>query len=170
MAGVRGDIAFSMALTQVGANDIGAPKMGVDVAKLLSLSEGTAATNQANILFSDRRTLAASATEDLDLAGVLSDAFGTLIAAAEVVVVFITAAAANVNNVNMTRPAANGFAGPFLAAGDGVSVKPGEWASFVSQSGWPVTAATGDLLTLTNSGAGTGVTFDIVIVGRTVAA
>ena len=64
----------------------------------------------------------------------------------------------------------NGFIGPFLAAGDGIGVKPGEYVPLVSQSGWAVTAGTGDLLTITNSGSGTSVTYDIVIVGRTVAA
>jgi hypothetical protein len=170
MAGVRGDISVSLNLTQVGSNDLGSPKMTVDVSKVLSLLEGTDATNKANVLFSDTRTLAASANEDLDLSGSLTGAFGASIVNAEIVAVFIAAAAGNANNVNLTRPASNGFAGPFLAAGDGVSVKPGEWALLVSQSGWAVTAATGDLINIANSGAGTGVTYDVVIVGRTVAA
>lgn len=170
MAGVRGDLSFRLDLTQTGANDIGSPQMRVSVAKVLSLVGGTDATNKANILFSDTRTLAASANEDLDLAGVLADAFGATVDAAEVVAIFISAASGNTNSVNLSRPATNGFAGPFLAAGDGVSVKPGEWQAMVSQSGWPVTAASGDLLNVANSGAGSSVDYDIVIVGRTVAA
>lgn len=170
MAGVRGEIGFHLNLTQVGSNDLGSPNLKLDIAKLLTLYEGTDATNKADLFFSDTRTLAASGTEDLDLAGVLTSAFGATIAAAEVVAIFIAAAAGNTNNVNVTRPASNGFIGPFLAAGDGISVKPGEWAALVSQSGWAVTAATGDLLTITNSAGSTGVTYDIVIVARTVAA
>lgn len=170
MAGVRGDIRFTMALTHVGANDIGSPKMPVSVDKILSLIAGTDAANKANVMFSDRRTLAASANEDIDLAGALTDAFGATITAAEVVAIFVSAASGNTNSVNVTRPASNGFAGPFLAAGDGVSIKAGEWQAFVSQSGWAVTAGTGDLLNFANSGAGTSATYDIVIVGRTVAA
>lgn len=170
MAGVRGDITFALSLTEVGSNDIGAPKMKVDVTKVLSLVEGAAAVNQANLLFSDTRTLAESANENLDLAGVLASAFGSTITAAEVVAIYVAAAAGNTNNVNVTRPASNGFIGPFLAAGDGVSVSPGEWAAFVSRAGWAVTAATGDLLNIANSGAGTSVTYDIIVVGRTIAA
>ena len=169
-AGVRGDIRFSMNLTQVGSNDIGSPKMVVAIEKLLSLSAGTAATDQANLFFSDTRTLTASSSEDLDLSGVLVDAFGATIAAAEIVAIAVIAASGNTNNVNVSRPASNGFIGPFLAAGDGVSVKPGEWQPFVSQSGWAVTGGTGDLLTIANSGSGTSVTYSIVIVARTVAA
>jgi hypothetical protein len=170
MAGVRGSIALNIDLTQVAANDLGSPKMKVAIARALSLLEGTAATNEANILFSDTRTLAASANEDIDLAGVLTSAFGTAITAAEIVAIYVAASAGNTNNVNVTRPASNGFIGPFLAAGDGVGVKPGEWVSLVSQSGWAVTAGTGDLLNIANSAGSTSVTYDLIVVGRTVAA
>lgn len=170
MAGVRGDIALRIDLTHSGTADLGTPKMRASVDKILSLVEGTDATNKANLLFSDTRTLAASANENIDLAGTLADAFGATITAAEIVAIFIAAKAANTNNVNVTRPASNGFVGPFLAASDGVAIKPGEYALFVSQSGWAVTAGTGDLLNIANSAGSTGVDYDIIVVGRTVAA
>lgn len=170
MAGVRGDIALRINLTQSGTGDLGTPKMRATADKILSLSEGTDATNKANIMFADTRTVALSANENIDLSGALSDAFGASIVAAEIVAIYIAAAAANANNVQVTRPASNGFIGPFMATGDGVSIKPGEYALFVSQSGWAVTAATGDLLNIANSGAGTSVQYDIIVVGRTVAA
>lgn len=170
MAGVRGSIGVSIDLTQTGTGDLGNPKMRATVSKALSLIEGTDATNKANILFSDRRTLNASANEDIDLAGVLTDAFGATITAAEIVAIFVSAAAGNTNNVNITRPASTGFVGPFLAASDGVNVKPGEWQLFVSQSGWAVGAGATDLLNIANSAGTSSVTYDIIIVGRTVAA
>jgi hypothetical protein len=170
MTGVRGQIALNIDLTQTGVNDLGAPRLRVTESKMLDLTAGTAATNQANILFSDRRTLAASGTENLDLAASLTDAFGATITAAEIVAIYVEAATGNTNNVNVSVPASNGFVGPFLAASDGYRVAPGEYALFVSQAGWPVTAGTGDLLTITNSSSGTSVTYDIIIVGRTTAA
>lgn len=170
MAGVRGEIALRIDLTQSGTGDLGTPKMRATADKILSLVEGTDATNKANILFADTRTIAASANENIDLAGALSDAFGASIVAAEIVAIYIAAKATNTNNVNVTRPASNGFIGPFLAASDGVAIKPGEYALFVSQSGWAVTAATGDLLNIANSAGTTGVDYDIIVVGRTVAA
>lgn len=171
MAGFSGDIAFNLKGALSGSNDLGTPKMILNpVEEILSLTAGTDSTGKANILFSDTRTLAASANEDLDLAGALTDSFGSSITAAEVVAIFVKAHAANTNSVQVKAPASNGFTGPFLAAGDGVSIKPGEWQAFVSKSGWPVTAATGDLINIANSGAGTSVLYDIVIIGRTVAA
>lgn len=170
MAGTRGNISLSLDLTQVGSNDLGSPKMRVSVSKLLSLVAGTADTDEANVLFSDQRTIAASSNEDLDLAGSLTDAFGSTITAAEIVAIYVSAASGNTNNVEITVPASNGFVGPFKAASDGYVVKPGEYFFAQSQSGWAVTAGTGDLLNIANSSSGTGVTYDIVIVGRTTAA
>lgn len=170
-AGVTAEIALNIKASLAGSNDLGTPKFPIDgVSNLIQLSAGTAAVNQANILFADTRTLAASANEDLDLAGVLTNAFGATITAAEIVAIYVKAAASNTNNVNVSPAAANGFNGPFLAAGDGVAVKPGEWQLFVSQTGWAVTAGTGDLLNVANSSSGTSVDYDIVIIGRTVAA
>lgn len=171
MAGVRGDIGLSIDLTQVGAAELGTPKLPVSIEELLSLAAGTDATNKADVFWQDSgRSISASSNENIDLAGALTDAFGASVVAAEIVLLFVRARSTNTNNVQVTRPASNGFAGPFLATGDGIAVKPGEWAVFVSQSGWAVTASTGDLLNIANSGSGSAVVYDIVIAGRTVAA
>lgn len=170
MAGVRGNISLSIDLTQSGTGDLGTPKMRAVADKILSFLEGTDAVNKADLLFADTRSIAASSNENLDFSGSLIDAFGATIAAAEIVAIYVAAKSTNVNNLQITRPASNGFIGPFLATGDGVSVKPGEFQLFVSQSGWAVTAATGDLLNAANSGAGSAVVYDVIILGRTVAA
>jgi hypothetical protein len=120
----------------------------------------------ADMLWSDTRTLAASATEDLDLAGSLTGPLGTTLTFARIKFVYVTALAANTNNVNVTRPASNG-APIFLAAGDGLPVKPGGAFLWMAPdaTGVAVTASTGDLLTLTNSSSGTSVTYSIVVIG-----
>lgn len=170
MPGVNATINLLIRAKQTGAADLGTPAILVDIQKLLEFTEGTAAVGQANILFSDTRTLAASATEDLDLAGVLTDALGATIAAAEIVAIYVAAASGNTNNVNFSRTAVNGFVGPFLAAGDGIGIPPGDFVLLTNRNGWAVTAASGDLITIANAGAGTAVTYDILILGRTVAA
>lgn len=170
MPGVTADIAFSLDATLVGSSDLGSPRQRVTISKALALIAGTDAVNKADILFADTRTIAASGNEDLDLAGVLANAFGATVAAAEVVAIFIAAAAANTNNFVVGPAAAAGFTGPFGDVTDRISIKPGEWQAFISRSGWAVTAATADKLNVANSAAGTGVDYDIVIIGRTVAA
>lgn len=171
MAGVRGDIGITINLTQFGTAELGTPKLPVAIEELFTLAAGTDATNKADVLWQDSgRSIAASGNENIDLSGALTDAFGASVVAAEIVLLFIKARATNTNNVQITRPASNGFAGPFLAAGDGIVLRPGECVPFISQAGWAVTASTGDLLNIANSGAGTAVLYDILVVGRTVAA
>lgn len=135
----------------------------------VSLGSGTGA-GQADKYFSDTRTLSASATEDLDLNGTaLQDGFGANVGLARVKAIIISAAAANTNNVVVSRPASNGLATVFSAASDAISIRPGGFfalaAGLADATGYVVTAATGDLLTITNSGSGTSVTYDVVIIG-----
>lgn len=137
----------------------------IDHALAISLTDGTGAGN-ADRIFKDTRTLAASATEDLDLSGALTNIYGETVAFADIRAILITADAGNTNNVNVTRPASNGLA-LFIAAGDGLPVRPGGmflWAC-PDATGVAVTAGTGDLLTLTNSAGSTSVTYSITIIG-----
>jgi hypothetical protein len=168
MAGVAATIDLAIRAKQTGTADLGTPQIALDIAKSMEFSPGTAAVGQANILFSDTRTLAASASEDLDLAGVLADALGATIAGAEVVAIYIAAAQGNTNDVQVTRPA-NGVP-LFLASGDGLSIGPGDFLLLTNRKGVTVTAATGDLIHVANGGGTTSVTYDIVVIGRTIAA
>jgi hypothetical protein len=169
-AGVRGEIDLSISLVQTGAAGLGTPKLPVNIAEILSLEAGTDLVTKADILWQSKaRSIALSSSENIDLAGALSDAFGATIAAAEIVAIYVKATAANTNNVVLGAAASNPWIGPMGGTGT-YAVKPGEWATFVSKAGWPVTAATGDLLKVANSGAGTPVVYDILVVGRTVAA
>lgn len=156
-----------LALTQRSAVDLGSKSANTALELALELANGTGA-GQADVTFVDTRTLAASGTEDLDLAGALTDPLGGAAAFARVKLLVVQAAAGNTNNVNVTRPASNG-APLFLAAGDGVSLRPGEFLMLAvgaeDATGHAVTGGTGDLLTVTNSGGGTSVTYSIAVVG-----
>jgi hypothetical protein len=117
------------------------------------------------VLWHDQRTLASEATEDLDLAGSLTDSFGATVTIVKLKAVIVVAAAGNTNNVEVTMPAANGVP-LFLAAEDGIPVLPGgEFRWVAPGAGVTVTAGTGDLLTFTNSSSGTSVTYDVILVG-----
>lgn len=136
------------------------------IQKVIALTSGTGA-NQADKVFSDTRTIAASATDSLDLAGGgLLDALGDAFGPARIKAVYVFAAAANTNNVNFTRPAVNGVP-LFLAVSSGIPVRPSGLLIWVAPdaTGVAVTAGTGDLIDLVNSAGGTSVTYDIVILG-----
>lgn len=144
--------------------DLGDAAFPFALSSRLELADGTGAS-QANRIFTDTRTLAASANEDLDLAGALTDCFGTTLTFAKLKGLIVKAAAGNTNDVQVTRPSSNGVP-IFLAAGDGLAVKPGGILALA----WPgtgvtVTASTGDLINIANSGAGTSVSYDVILIG-----
>lgn len=131
----------------------------------IALTDGAGA-NQADLIFKDTVTLAASGTADLDLSGSLTDVYGAAQVFARLKAIIVIAAAANTNNVNVTRPASNGVP-LFLAASDGLPVKPGGAFVWVAPdaTGVVVTASTGDLITFTNSAGTTSVTYDVILIG-----
>lgn len=145
--------------------DLGSAKFRPNHSATIAYSDGTGA-GAADRIFTDQRTLAASATENIDLSGALTDAFGATITMARVKAIIITAASTNTNDVQVTRPASNGVP-IFMAAGDGIALKNGSifaWAD-PGATGVAVTAGTGDLLTITNSGPGSSVTYNITVIG-----
>ncbi|HKQ02636.1 MAG TPA: hypothetical protein VJ735_20125 [Actinomycetes bacterium] len=154
------------ALTQlVEALDLSSRRNDQNYSKSWSLASGVGA-NQADKIFHDQRTIAASGTDSLDLAGVLTDVFGATITFARIKAVIVVAASGNINNVNVTRPASNGVP-LFLAPGAGIPVRPGGAFMWVAPdaTGVVVTGATGDLLDIVNSAGSTSVTFDIIVIG-----
>ncbi len=162
---LKATIRAAIAAELVGAADLGENEFSLAFAADIPLLSGTGA-NQADRIFADKRTLAASASEDLDLSGVLIDPLGVVLAFVKVKAILLRADRANVNEVVMGGASANQFLGPFGGATHTVAVSPGGAALFVAPgAGWLVTAGSADLLQIANSGGGTGVSYDIVIVG-----
>lgn len=151
---------------QTSANDLGTPVYKPLLEALLSFTSGVGA-NQADLVFADTREIAASSSEDLDLAGVLADAFGATITMAEVVGVIVAAAAGNTNNVvvgDATSPVPL-----FGGTNPTVAVKPGGiFVLFAPNAAGQFTVGAGstDDLKVANSGSGTPVTYTIVVLGR----
>lgn len=132
----------------------------------LTLASGTG-SGQANMAWSDTRTLAASTTEDLDLAGALTDGTGATLTFARVKVIAVKAATANTNNVLVGGAAATQFVGWVSDATDKVVVRPGGLLLLYAPdaTAYPLTGGASDFLRIGNSGAGTGVDYSIVLIG-----
>lgn len=149
----------------VGTNDLGTVETNFSVPDPSELADGTA-DDQADLIFADQRTLSASATENLDLAGVLTDPHGNTLTFVTVKAIYVKAAAGNTNNVVVGGAGANTFTGPFADATDKVVIRPDGMVTITApNTGWTVTASTGDILLVANSAGGTSVTYDIIIVG-----
>lgn len=163
----------SSALVSVAAKLTTAQDLGSAVATMtktyeVSLTDGTTA-GKADKVFHDTRTLSASGTEDIDLSGVLTDPLGVTLSFVKIKALIISAAAANTNNVIVGGASSNGFISWVGGATHTVTVRPGATLALIAgaadSTGYSVTAATADLLKLANSSSGTGVTFDLIVIG-----
>lgn len=163
--GLTSDILLKAVFDHTSALDLATVSDPLTVSERIRLTSGTGA-GSADMLWHDRRTLAGSATEDLDLAGVLVGAFGNTLTFARVKGLIVKASPTNTNDVQVSRTATNGVP-LFLAASDGLPVRPGGLLAWVAPdaAGVVVTAGTGDKLTFTNSAGSTSVTYDVVIIG-----
>lgn len=122
---------------------------------------------EADILWADERTLGSGATEDLDLFGVLSTAFGATVSAVKVVAVAIASKrnASNTTNLtvgNATAPAQLWFGATTHTA---VIQPEGRLLQVAPKTGWTITATTGDVLKIANA-AGASHTYQIVVMAR----
>lgn len=158
------DVRVTSKITSAG--DLASATANLDRTFSTPLTNGTG-LNQANNSWSDRRSLATAANEDLDVSGSLTNALGVAVVFTKIKSITIYALPTNTTSLTISRPAANGV--PFLlAAGDGFVLTPGGTFALTnpSDAGIAVTAATGDLINIANA-AGATADYDIVIVGVT---
>jgi hypothetical protein len=157
-------IKASIAGSHTSAIDLGTAEMPFNVSVAISLASGTGA-NQADKVWTDTRTLTTGATDSLDLAGTLTDVYGATITLARVKAILIKAASGNTTDLQLARPAANGLV-LFAAASDAITIKPGGFIAWGAPDATaiPVTAGTGDLISVVNA-AGASATYDIVVIG-----
>jgi len=146
--------------------DLAKTKSEISKEYTYKIADGNGA-NQADEVFSDTRTLSASANEDIDLNGVLINAFGQTVNFTTIKAFIVHAAKENTNNISVVAKAPNGWVSPFIAASDGVTLRPDGTLVIINPdgTGMAVTPGTADLLTITNLAGGTSVDYDIILIG-----
>jgi len=146
--------------------DIGSARLDINYSKRYTVADGTGA-NQANMVWTDTRAIAASGSDDLDLFGSLVNAFGDTINFTAIKGIFIVAASANTNNL-LIGGDGSAFVNWVANASDVLVVKPGGMIAVYDPSagGYGVTNSSADVLQINNSAGGTGVTYDIIIFGE----
>lgn len=159
-------IAVAISIQQSSSGDINSALNTISQDLTTSLLNGVAA-NQASQAFSDERTLAASTAEELDLAGTLSDVFGSSITFTKIKAIAVFADAGNGDNIEVGGSASNGFNSWVGASGDKINVPPGGMFLLTAPdlAGFAVTGGTGDLLTINNADSGASGTYKIVLIG-----
>lgn len=149
-----------------GSATVGSTAHQISEGYSLALTDGTAA-NQANNVYAATFSVSASGSTDLDLAGGLTNALGASLTFTAIKAIYIEADSTNTNNV-VVGGDANAFNGPLGGTTPTLTIPPGGAVLLTNPSadGWTVTAGTGDVLQIANSGAGSAVTGTIVIIGE----
>ena len=134
------------------------------ISTLFDLSSGTG-TDQADLKYFARRTLAAATSENLDLRGVLLDQFGNTLSIAKVKAIMISNPSTNDGVLTIGGAASNAWTAMFTGTIDipiGGCILIGG-----PKAGEAVTAGTADILKVLNNGTAS-VDYDILIIGTSV--
>lgn len=166
---LTGDLNVTTAWAYQNAEDLSSVK-DTKALKILEQkwSDGTG-PNQINIMYRARRTVTlATTTDDIDLAGVLTDAFGDTINFTHIKeIVILNLATVSGEDLLIGGAAANAWSQPFNGS---ATAKDDCWASGIwvrtaPLSGIPVTAGSSDTLRVTHNGSVGDIDYDIVIKG-----
>jgi hypothetical protein len=160
------------------ALDLTTPQDSISVSKALAFAFGSGAA-KADQIFHDRRTLAAGASEELDLAGPLVNPLGGTITfeKVKVIIVFnrsdeaLGAHTATDAEVAVGGAAADEFLGPFQAAGDAIGIPAGGFFAVGCKNadGWAVVVDyTGntDKLKVENLDGVDEALYDVILIGE----
>lgn len=161
-----GTTTIALAATLQEVADLGTNKAPLAVAKNIAWANGESA-NQCEMVWGDTRTLAASTTEDLDLAGGLTDGLGGTITFTAIKEIYVSAASDNGDTISIGGAASNTFVGPFADASDKVKIPANGSCHIVAPTaaGWTVTASTADLLRIGNDDSGDTADYSIFVRG-----
>lgn len=107
--------------------------------------------------------IAASGSQSLDLASALEDGFGNALTFAKVKAIVVRNRSNSATAAcTFERPSSNGV--PILSAAGTVAVDP--LFVYVNKAGAPVTASTGDLISINNADANASADVEVLILGN----
>ena len=165
---LTGKLGFKTDIAHTGASDLSTllDTMNSSVLPLWPITDGTG-LNEADVIWHDQRTLASSTSEEIDLAGSLTDVFGTVLTFARIKGILISSALANGALIQVGGSASNGFVNWVASATDIINVRNGGTFALIAPdaTAYAVTAGTGDKLKITNTDGAATATYDIIIIG-----
>lgn len=166
--------AFSSLILRCGISSVYVPSSQSPAESVLShktspneteMSSGTG-SSAADLEYMAARTLTTGSSENLDLAGGLTDRFGTTLTFAKIKAIYIENPSTNSTSISFKPGSSNGWVGgPIGTAAHTVTIPAGGKMFFSAPvSGWTVTAGTGDIINIANS-AGASNTYILHIIG-----
>lgn len=174
MAALNTRLALSLVATFQKTAVMGSvPNDPLTLNKIIEYANGNGA-GAADKLYYAERTIGASSNETLDISGGITDNVGNTFTIARVKMLLIIAepsdpaATKNTNDVVVGAAAATQWAALLGTTGT-LTLKPGavslHAAGIADATAWVATGGASDNLKVANGGAGTSVTYQIVIVG-----
>jgi hypothetical protein len=166
MATTASIIANLNALLTGAAGGLGVASIRHPLEKSWNFADGTGLNKISKVWSRKAQSLVLSGTESWDLAGALTDAQGNAVVFTKVRALYLYAYLANVNNVVIGND--TNHLPIFGAVTHTQAVFPNGAFLLVNPTaaGWAVAAGTGDIIKITNSGAGTAVVYDLAVLGE----
>ena len=146
---------------------------GPDGERTWAIGVGTG-PNQGDLLFHDQRSLAQSATEDLDLVGVLTDALGDILNFVQIKTMYFASAGlpgavdANTSSLKIGGAAVNGFDDWVNDPTDRLILRPEGFFLLNAQGAlsYAVAGGTADLLKIEHDGVTVDdFVYDVILIG-----
>jgi len=136
-----------------------------DLEDLIEWADGVGA-NQADLVFSDELTLSASANEDIDLAGTMTDAYGTAVTLVKIKLLIIVNTNTTDGDDLQVGPAASNGCDCFWADASDRSIVPAGGILYLrAPNGLAVAAGTADLINVAEVGGANANTYRIIVAG-----
>lgn len=163
-----GSTKFGIDTAQTSVLDDRTVSDSLSLTRKTDWTDGTGA-DQAEFQFHDERTLGTSANEVIDLAdaaNALKDAYGNSMNLSAVKALIIHNKSGNGASMTVGPPASNGWV-TAMAASDLITIPDGGTFCIEAPTaaGYAVTAATGDLFTITNLDGSNALLYSITIIG-----
>lgn len=160
---VNARLQLGLRSEMTGTADLSVPRDLLNYVFTQELTSGTS-SGQVDISFHDTRTLTSGSSENIDLAGTLTDSFGQTVSFAKVKVLMIRNKS-TARTLTVGGAASNGFTSWVGSADDTVKVQPGGVFLLVAPgTGYTVTSNTGDILKIAND-AGSTCDYDLIVLG-----
>ena len=175
LTGLQVTVTMSVKIKAKKAGDHGDATYSPDISFSETFAFGDG-DGQADMFWSDQRTLAFGATDAIDLYGALSTPLSPVVSFDKVkcIIVWNRSDEAGVHaghavatdaQITVGGAAANEFVGPFDTAGDAVKIEAGNAHAFINKGdGWAC-AAGSDILNVVNNDGADQALFDIIVFG-----
>ena len=162
---LTGRFALTIESTLTNPLDLSTPLDPLRYSLSQVISDGAGA-NQANLHWHDTRQLAASATDDIDLAGALSGAFGATLTFARVKAILVRNKGTTAAAITVGPSPTNGVAN-FLGTSDRLPAGALMAMALFDATGWPITAGSADRIRVTNTSGALTQEYEIIVIGST---